>query len=122
MAVFDEYLNTLDDGDHKLRMIEILDKIHQEFPELGRKVAWNQPMFTDHGTFIIAFSMAKNHISVAPEQAGIEHFKELFDHVGYSYTKQLFRIGFDQEVDYSVLKNVIEFNIKDKTDNQKFWR
>ena len=33
-------------------------------------------MFTDHGTFIIAFSVTKNHISVAPEAKAIQGFKE----------------------------------------------
>ncbi|MCQ4950818.1 hypothetical protein NE646_14380, partial [Bittarella massiliensis] len=42
------------------------------FPDLTPKIAWNQPMFTDHGTFIIGFSAAKAHLAVAPERAGIQ--------------------------------------------------
>ena len=31
-------------------------------------------MFTDHGTFIIGFSIAKHHLAVAPERVVIQHF------------------------------------------------
>lgn len=34
-------------------------KITETYPQLDTTVKWNQPMFTDHGTFIIAFSFAK---------------------------------------------------------------
>jgi uncharacterized protein YdhG (YjbR/CyaY superfamily) len=34
---------------------------------LKEEIKWNQPMFSDHGTFIIGFSIAKEHIAVAPE-------------------------------------------------------
>jgi uncharacterized protein YdhG (YjbR/CyaY superfamily) len=31
-------------------------------------------MFTDHGIFIIGFSVAKHHLAVSPESTGINHF------------------------------------------------
>ena len=49
-------------------------------------------MFTDHGTFIIGFSIAKNHLAVAPESAGINHFSDEIVQAGYDHTKQLVRI------------------------------
>lgn len=33
-------------------------------------------MFTDHCTFIIGFSIAKHHLAVAPEIAGINRFSD----------------------------------------------
>ncbi|QCB29216.1 hypothetical protein [Corynebacterium endometrii] len=33
--------------------------------ELGCHIAWNQPMFTHHDTFIIGFSHAKKHMAAA---------------------------------------------------------
>ena len=39
----------------------------EKFPQLKEENKWNQPMFNDHGTFIIGFSIAKGHIAVAPE-------------------------------------------------------
>jgi uncharacterized protein YdhG (YjbR/CyaY superfamily) len=45
-------------------------------------------MFTDHGTFIIGFSVAKHHLAEKPE----------FDKIvkaGYDHTKELVRIRWD---------------------------
>lgn len=86
------------------------------------KIAWNQPMFTDHGTFIIGFSIAKHHLAVAPERAGIIRFSDEIVQAGYEHTKELIRIRWDGPVDYSLLEKMIEFNIMDKADCSTFWR
>ena len=103
-------------------MEEVLKWVAAGFPNLKPKIAWNQPMFTDHGTFIIAFSAARNHMSVAPEGAVINKFSEEIIKSGYEHSKRLFRIPWDSPVDYALLKRVIEFNIKDKADYKVFWR
>ena len=50
-------------------------------------------MFTDHDTFIIGFSVAKHHLAVAPEQAGIHHFVDEIEQAGYDHTKELVLSG-----------------------------
>lgn len=122
MNALEEYLNGIEDLEHRKRLVEILDWVQKTFPQLATRVAWNQPMFTDHGTFIIAFSVAKNHISVAPEGFAMKHFEQDFDLANYSFGKMMFRIKFDQDVDYDLLKKIIEFNIEDKKDCTTFWR
>lgn len=79
-------------------------------------------MFTDHGTFIIAFSVAKNHISVAPEAKAIQKFKEQIEKSQYECSSMIFRIKFTQEIDFLLLEKIIEFNIIDKAEHSKFWR
>ncbi|BBN97623.1 hypothetical protein St703_03280 [Sporolactobacillus terrae] len=79
-------------------------------------------MFTDHGTYIIGFSVAKKHLAFAPEQVGIIHFSNEIVQVGYDYTKQLVRIPWDCPVDFSLLEKMIAFNISDKADCSTFWR
>lgn len=79
-------------------------------------------MFTDHGTFIIAFSISKNHLAVSPEKVGIDQFSKEIVQAGYEHTKNLFRIPWDQPVDYSLLEKLIQFNIVDKADCSTFWR
>ena len=86
------------------------------------KIAWNQPMFTDHDTYIIGFSVAKQHLAVAPERAGINHFSDEIVQAGYGHTKQLVRIQWNSPVDFSLLEKMIEFNILDKADCSTFWR
>ncbi|MNZ88056.1 hypothetical protein D3C78_1069380 [compost metagenome] len=79
-------------------------------------------MFTDHDTYIIGFSVSKQHMAVAPEIAGINHFSDAIVQAGYDHTKQLLRIRWDSPVDFSLLEKMIEFNIMDKADCSTFWR
>lgn len=103
-------------------MESILSFVAKTFPQLKREIKWNQPMFTDHGTFIIAFSMAKPHISVAPESVTVRHFEEEIKQAGYSYTRELFRIKWSDNVDYPLLRKIVAYNIEEKKDTSRFWR
>ncbi|MFE6074011.1 iron chaperone [Paenibacillus sp. NPDC057886] len=122
MDVFAEYLARIDNLGHRDRTEEILAWITNKYPNLVPKIAWNQPMFTDHGTFIIGFSVSKHHLAVAPEKAGINHFSEQIAKAGYDHTKELVRIRWDGPVDFSLLERMIEFNITEKADCSTFWR
>ncbi|HEX8609718.1 MAG TPA: iron chaperone [Telluria sp.] len=122
MTIFSEYLAHIDDPSHKARAQTVLDWVAETYPALERKIAWNQPMFTDHGTFIIAFSTARHHLAVAPEAAAIDHFSSRIAEAGYQHTKLLFRIPWDAEVDFSLLEKLIDFNIADKAGCAIFWR
>ncbi|MFA9557728.1 iron chaperone [Evansella sp. AB-rgal1] len=122
MDVFKEYLGKIDNPDHRERTEEVLVWIMERFPNLEPKIAWNQPMFTDHGTFIIGFSVAKKHMAVAPESVGITNFSKEIIEAGYDHTKELIRIKWDSAVDFSLLETIIEFNIVDKEECSTFWR
>ena len=122
MTPIEEYLAAIDNAEHHQRIEEILDWIASEFPDLELQVKWNQPMFVDHGTFIIGFSLAKNHISVAPEKAGMRQFADEIAESDYNPASELFRIKWGQPVNYRLLEKMIKFNIDDKADCQIFWR
>ncbi|WP_312094357.1 iron chaperone [Niallia sp.] len=122
MEVFAEYLAGIDNPEHRARTEEVLGWVTKRFPNLVPKIAWNQPMFTDHGTYIIGFSVAKHHMAVAPERAGIIQFSDAIVQAGYDYTKQLVRIKWESPVDYFLLEKIIDFNITDKSDCMTFWR
>ena len=121
MEVFAEYLAQLN-PQHRARTEEVLGWVKERFPDLEPRIAWNQPMFTDHGTFIIGFSVAKHHLAVAPERVVIERFADEIAQSGYDYSKGLVRIPWDSPVDYTLLENMIEFNIDDKAEYTSFWR
>jgi uncharacterized protein YdhG (YjbR/CyaY superfamily) len=122
MEVFAAYLAGIDNPDHRERTKEVLAWVANTFPNLEPHIKWNTPMFTDHGTFIIAFSTAKQHLSVSPEEAGIARFADEIAQAGYSATKGLFRIPWNKPVHYDLLAKIIEFNIRDKADCSTFWR
>lgn len=122
MDSFTEYIESLGHPEHQLRMTEILKWVQHTFPDLVPVIKWNQPMFTDHGTYIIGFSASKQHLSVAPEQKGILQFSEKIEAAGYSHTKELFRIKWTQPIDYDLLEEMIQYNREDKKDCDPFWR
>lgn len=122
MEVFQEYLKAIQNPEHKKRTEEVFLYIQKNYPDLVPKIAWNQPMFTHHGTFIIGFSISKQHLGVTPEQVGIQHFSKEITQAGYEQSKMIFRIKWSDEVNYSLLKAIIEYNIDDKKDCKAFWR
>lgn len=122
METFEEYLKTIQDKEKQQRLLKIWTWIEQEFPQLEKRIAWNQPMYTDHGTFIIGFSVSKPHMAVSPEAQTMKHFSDEIQQAGYSLTSQLFRIKWNEEVDYSLLKRIIQYNIEEKKECTTFWR
>ena len=122
MEVFNEYLLTIKDGAHRARISEVLEWIKKRFPDLEPKIAWNQPMFTEHGTFIIGLSASKQHFSVSPEPVAIKKFAGEISKAGYSGGSNLFRIRWEDEVNYPLLERIIEYNRVDKADVTSFWR
>ncbi|MFB9279050.1 iron chaperone [Cohnella cellulosilytica] len=122
MEVFADYLARIDHPQHRSQMEEVLTWVAESFPNLAPKIAWNQPMFTDHDTFIIGFSVSKQHWAAAPERAGMIHFADEIAQAGHDHTKELVRFKWDRPVDFSLLEKMIEFNIEDKADCSTFWR
>ena len=122
MEDFASFLAGIDDLSHRERTEEVLAWINNQYPNLKSEIKWNQPMFTDHGTFIIGFSVSKKHLAVAPESVTIAHVEDEIKMAGYDYTKELVRIPWKDQVDYSLLEKMIEFNISDKADCTTFWR
>ncbi|WYP26760.1 iron chaperone [Alkalihalobacillus sp. FSL W8-0930] len=122
MDVFAEFLEGIDNPDHRARTEEVLAWVLKTYPELAPKIAWNQPMFTHHETFIIGFSVAKQHLAVAPEKVVIDRFSDEIKEAGYDHTAQLVRMKWKMPTDFSLIGKLIEFNIQDKAEVTTFWR
>ncbi|MBC1566031.1 iron chaperone [Listeria booriae] len=122
MEVFEEFIGNIEIPEHQARMAEVLAWIETEYPDLGQRIAWNQPMFTDHGTFIIGFSVSKKHIAIAPEGEGMARLADAIAASGYPTTKMLIQMPWDKPMDYTLIKTIIDFNIADKAECTTFWR
>lgn len=122
MKAFEEFLAKIDNPEHRARTEEVLTWVSEKYPILEPVIKWNQPMFTDHGTYIIGFSTSKQHLAASPEQAGIIHFSEQIIQSGYKHTKMLVQFPWNRPVDYELLEKMIEYNIEDKADCTTFWR
>ncbi len=122
MKVFMDFLQNIENVFQRNRTEEILNWVNTKYPDLVPEIKYNQPMFIDHGTFIIGFSIAKNHLAISPEKKGIDHFSDRITKSGYDYTTHLMKLPWDKPIDYSLLEKVIEFNVSDKIDCTSFWR
>ena len=122
MKTFQDFLNTIEDPEKKGKMEAILNHIREKYPQLQEEIKWHQPMFSDHGTFIMGFSLAKNNIAVAPEAVVIKQFEKDIQEAGYTHTTNLFRIQWTDEVDYHLLERMIEYNMEEKKGMKRYWR
>lgn len=122
MEKFKDYLEKIEDLNKRACVHEVLAWVKESFPMLETRIGWNQPMFTHHGTFILGLSMAKGHLAITPEAAGIREFADKIDEAGYAKTGMIFRIPWDKEVHYPLLEEMIRFNLEDKKDCKTFWR
>ncbi len=122
MKLFEDFLSKITQVDQRTKTEEILAWVMQKYPKLVPEFKWNQPMFTDHGTFILALSVAKQHLSIAPEWDAMQHFYEELIKADYNPTHMLFRIKWNQPVDYQLLSKIIDYNIAEKANCQTFWR
>lgn len=122
LDIFAEFLAQIENEGHRVRAKDVFSWVKTEFPDLEPRVAWNQPMFTNHGTFIIGFSIAKPHMAISPERQGMEHFSGAIAEAGYGQSKMLFRIRWEEAVNYELLNKIIRFNRLEKSDCKTFWR
>lgn len=120
--LFKPYLEKIENETNSTKVRRVYEWIEEEFPKLEPEVKWSTPLYSHHGTFIIGVKPAKNHFSINPEAKGIDVFSNKIKNAGYTHEKMTYKIKYSDEVDYSLLKEIIEFNIKDKKEHTKFWR
>lgn len=121
MKTLQDFLDKVPNKDHQDRLNHVLGWILERFPELALEIKWNQPIFTHDGTFIIGFSASTNHYSVAPERKILDEFRDQLAETGYSHSKALFQIQWSQDVNYTLLADIILRSIEFKRGSKTFW-
>lgn len=119
-----KYVNSIKNIDLILKdkMVSIFQFMEEKFPELVLEIKLNEPMFSFNNSFIIAFSVWKNHISISPEKYAIDIYKEKLLSFNYEAAANLFKIKKDQEVNFNLLFEIINFKIKDKSNSKTFFK
>lgn len=120
--LFKPYLEKIEDEKDRNKVRDVYKWIEDQFPDLQREVKWSTPLYSHHGTFIIGIKPARKHFSINPEPEGINVFSDKIKKAGYTHEKMTYKIKYSDEVDYGLLKEIIEYNIEDKKDTVKFWR
>lgn len=122
MTTLDEFLATIPNDDNRERMVDVLVWVGLTYPELELRIAWNQPMFTHHGTYIIGLSAASKHMAVAPERAAMIRFEPVMCELGTDFGKMFARQPWDKPSDYEILDAFIQHQLTEKQDIASFWR
>ena len=119
---FEEALEKIKNPAHRERLEQVITWVESNYPNLGKRIAWQQPLFTDHGTFIVGLKPSQKHLTINPEVAGIEHFAEAIDQAGYARQKMTFSIAWDKEVNFDLIRAIIDWQITEKANTSTFWR
>ena len=122
IKTLDEHLETIPNADNRARMVDVLDWVSCKFPELEPRIAWNQPMSTHHGTYIIGFSAASKHMAMAPERATMIRFEQIMRERGTDFGKMFARQPWNKPFDYELLDTFIQHQLAEKQDISPFWR
>ena len=122
IKTLDEFLATIPDNDNRARMVEVLDWVAQHYPERELRIAWNQPMITHHGTYIIGFSAASKHMAMAPERATMIRFEPVMRERGTDFGKMFARQPWNKPFDYELLDAFIQHQLAEKRYITSFWR
>ena len=102
-------------------MTNIRNFTGQHYPELELRIAWNQPMFTYHGTYIIGFSAASKHMAMAPERATLIHFEPVMRERSTDFGKMFAPQPWNKLFDYELLDAFIQHQLAEKHDITSFW-
>ena len=121
IKTLDEFLATIPNDNNRARMVEVLDWVAQHYPELELRIAWNQPMFTHHGTYIIGFSAAPKHMAMVPERATMIRFEQVMREHGTDFGTMLARQPWTKPFDYELLDAFIQDQLTEKQGITSFW-
>ena len=122
ITTLNEYLATIPNDDNRARMVDVLVWVGLTYPELELRIAWNQPMFTHHGTYIIGFSAASTHMAMAPEHATMIRFEQVMRERDTDFGKMFARQPCNKPFDYELLDAFIQHQLAEKQDITSFWR
>ena len=122
ITTLDEFLATIPSADNRERMVDVVVWVGLTYPELKLRIAWNQPMFTHHGTYIIGFSAAAKHMAMAPERATMIRFEPVMRERGTDFGTMFARQPWGKPFDYELLNAFIQHQLEEKRDITSFWR
>jgi len=122
MDALEPFLAKITDEDKQNKLRTLFTHILQEFPDLIPVIKWGQPMFTHHQTFILGISVSKQHFAVSPETPCLNQFTSEIEDAGYSYTENIIRIKWTEDINEDMIFKMIAFNLEDKSEVTTFWR
>lgn len=122
MNEFNDFLANLNNDNQRNKLIDVFDWIDMTFLKLEKRISYGQPTYTDHGTFIISFAAFKHYIYINSEMVVVDAFETLIKNLGYELGKGIIKVKNDLQIDFELLRRIINKQVEEKKDCQKFWR
>ena len=87
-------------------------------PKATETIKWGHPHFINP-RFVCAFSAHKEHVSLAPSSAALEHFgKDLAKH---ETTTNFLKLRYDEPLPETLIKKLVKHRLKNMGDGDSFW-
>lgn len=120
MEAYKKYIENNIENINIDKLKEIIRWIQLEYPDFEIMIKWNQPMYVYKETFIVGFSLAKNHITVAFEKVVFNEFLDELKKM-YDTNKGTYKVKKEERFDKDLLKRMIEHTLVIKEGHNKFW-
>lgn len=116
------YFDKVENSENRKKVEELYNQLVELDPNLHILYAWNNPMIKYKEAFNCGITVAKAHFTLAFDTEALEFFKERIIENNYGLNLKTFKIKYDQEIDFDLLKDMVLFSIALRQDAKGFWK
>lgn len=115
------YFEKVEDIANRQKVENLYNQLVGLDPDLNILYAWNNPMIKYKESFNCGITVAKAHFTIAFDSVALEFFKERILEAGYGLNLKTFKIKYNQEIDFDLLREMVLFSIELRKDAKGFW-
>lgn len=116
------YFDQVENIESRGKVVDLYNQLVAIDPDLSTLYAWNSPMIKYKESFNCGITVAKAHFTIAFDPEALEFFKERIIANGYGLNLKTFKIKYDQQIDFELLREMVLFSIALRQDATGFWK
>lgn len=116
------YFEQVEDLENRQKVVSLYEQLVAIDPDLSILYAWNNPMIKYKESFNCGITVAKAHFTMAFDTEALEFFRERIIAAGYGLNLKTFKIKYNQEIDFDLLREMVLFSIELRRDAKGFWK
>ncbi len=122
MTTYEDKLKEIENPDIRQKYDDFVKWVGKEYPQLELVIELNTPMYILGNTFILGMSAFDDDLAINPEPEMMIRYGDEIENAGYERTMSFFRIPWDEEINYDLIKMLVDINIEEKEGSCQFWR
>ncbi|UUX33855.1 iron chaperone [Fundicoccus culcitae] len=122
MTSYQDILNKISEPTQKEHFQNLVDWVQTQHPDFDQSIKWSQLLFEYNGTFIVGFKPTKNFVSVTSEKGLMAKFADKVEAAGYTATDMTYKVPWTAPFNFDLLEELIQIQLEDKKDLNKYWR